>query len=186
MKRFLILCLLGLSTLSVAQVPDLYSGKDYKIVDGIVKRTYDGDTPGIKFAGVDTITTCRVLYFDTPEDNVWYVTRKQPGGKAATDTAHAILINKAVRVGVFGKDRYNRPLVIIWVDGVRFDELMLKKGMAWYLPLSNSVSVPARLQLKGGIAISKQAQTNQLGVFNKKVYASRALLPATWRVKYKR
>lgn len=43
-------------------------------------------------------------------------------------TAH--LLNKEVRIIFEGKDRYDRHLVMVWVEGVCFNELIVQQGLA--------------------------------------------------------
>ncbi|MEN1969690.1 thermonuclease family protein [Lentibacillus sp. N15] len=99
--------------------------------EAIISRVIDGDTvmvinPDGKEERV------RLLLIDTPE-SVHPTEPEQKFGKEASDFAKKYLkqgLKVTLERGNPEKDKYDRTLGYIFVDGVNFNELMLEKGYA--------------------------------------------------------
>jgi micrococcal nuclease len=97
------------------------SGKCYKVVDG---DTIDVEGVGrVRFVGVNT-----------PE-------RGQAGYKTAKDYVTSMCLGKTVGLDIDNaknKDKYDRTLAVVYVDGVNLNQELLKKGYAevMYIPPS--------------------------------------------------
>jgi micrococcal nuclease len=97
------------------------SGKCYKVVDG---DTIDVEGIGrVRFVGVNT-----------PE-------RGQAGYQTAKDYVSSMCLGKTVGLNIDNaknKDKYDRTLAVIYVDGVNLNQDLLKKGYAevMYIPPS--------------------------------------------------
>jgi micrococcal nuclease len=97
------------------------SGKCYKVVDG---DTIDVEGVGrVRFVGVNT-----------PE-------RGQAGYQTAKDYVTSICLGKTVGLDIDNaknKDKYDRTLAVVYVDGVNLNQELLKRGYAevMYIPPS--------------------------------------------------
>ncbi|MEH7454401.1 thermonuclease family protein [Gottfriedia acidiceleris] len=123
MKRLIILtvmAILGLSGCSQSTA-SVNTKTDSKITVGLIK-CIDGDTA--KFTEVGTT---RFLYIDTPES-----TRTiEPYGKEASAYTCNLLKNaKTIQLEYDGpkKDKYNRTLAWVWIDGRLIQKEIIKKG----------------------------------------------------------
>lgn len=94
-----------------------------------VTRVVDGDTVEIKWNG--RIEDVRLLLVDTPE-TVHPSKPVQPYGPEASSFAKEILTGKQVQVEFDGpkRDKYDRLLAYLWVDGKMFNEMLLEEGLA--------------------------------------------------------
>jgi micrococcal nuclease len=94
-----------------------------------VTRVIDGDTIEISLNG--KTEAVRLLLVDTPET-------KHPDlpvqlyGPEASQFAQEILSGKEVRVEYDGpkRDKYDRLLAYLWIDGKNFNRMLLEKGLA--------------------------------------------------------
>ena len=97
------------------------SGKCYKVVDG---DTIDVEGVGrVRFVGVNT-----------PE-------RGQTGYQTAKDYVNSMCLGKTVGLDIDNaknKDKYDRTLAVVYVNGVNLNQELLKKGYAevMYIPPS--------------------------------------------------
>ncbi|WP_240468663.1 thermonuclease family protein [Gracilibacillus sp. YIM 98692] len=94
-----------------------------------VTRIVDGDTIEIKLNG--KIEGVRLLLVDTPETK--HPSKPvQPFGPEASAFAKEKLTGKQVRVEYDGpkRDKYNRLLAYLWVDGQNFNQMLLEEGLA--------------------------------------------------------
>lgn len=123
----------------------------------IVKRAVDGDT----FV-MDNNHHVRVAEsVDAPE-------RGQPFGKEAWKFADSVLKGKEVIVMYKGKDKYDRELATIEVDGQDYGELLVKAGLAH---ISYKYCRNATL-----IHLYEQAKREHKGLFSKPY-----IMPSTFR-----
>lgn len=154
----------------------LLSVAGYAQQSAVVSRVYDGDTYQLKTA--DTAFTVRLAGLDAPESQVWYTKDKavQPGGKYVSDSVRAMLRGQAVTFRTYGKDRFERPLVVIYLRGERLDNLLIRSGLAWYEP-----GAPKGAGLPYGKTIQQEAQADGRGIFNQKRFPGRAIRPSTFR-----
>lgn len=97
----------------------------------IIKNVVDGDTVDIETReGVEE--RVRLLLIDTPE-SVHPTEHKQKYGKEASDFAKGFLKQGDIvtlEIGNPNRDKYDRLLAYIWVDGVNFNQHMLEQGYA--------------------------------------------------------
>ena len=96
-----------------------------------VTRVVDGDTIEISLNG--KTEDVRLLLVDTPE-TVHPDKPVQPFGPEASQFAKNKLTGKQVRVEYDGpkRDKYDRILAYIWVDGNNFNKMLLEQGLARY------------------------------------------------------
>ncbi|GAA5416601.1 SPbeta prophage-derived endonuclease YokF [Paraliobacillus ryukyuensis] len=115
-------CALDNSTNSTEQ-PDTVIAK--------VKRVIDGDTIQVEVNGQEE--NVRMLLVDTPETKHPNLP-KQPFGEDATAFAKEILTDQNIKLEFDGptRDKYDRLLAYIWIDGKLFNEWLLEKGLARY------------------------------------------------------
>jgi len=94
-----------------------------RVVDGdtVIVQTEDGEEERV-----------RLLLIDTPE-SVHPTEPEQLFGKESSEYAKEILREGDVvelEVGNPERDRYDRLLAYVWIDGVNFNQLMIEKGYA--------------------------------------------------------
>lgn len=96
-----------------------------------VTRIVDGDTIEINYQG--RTESVRLLLVDTPETKHPQLP-VQPFGPEASAFAEEMLLGKTVQVEFDGpkRDKYDRMLAYLWVDGKNFNEMLLEKGLARY------------------------------------------------------
>ena len=90
---------------------------------GEVVGTIDGDSLKILRPGLDEVEA-RLYGIDAPEFN-------QPFGRAAKKHLAALLLRQQVEVETLGQDRYGRPVVIIFKNGLSANEKIVRDGYAW-------------------------------------------------------
>ncbi|TFJ93163.1 nuclease [Lentibacillus salicampi] len=96
-----------------------------------VTRVVDGDTIEINLNG--KTEDVRLLLVDTPE-TVHPSEPVQPYGPEASQFAKNKLSGKKVRIEYDGpkRDKYDRLLSYLWVDGKNFNKMLLRQGLARY------------------------------------------------------
>jgi micrococcal nuclease len=97
----------------------------------VVTEVVDGDTIRIQQNGTEE--SVRLLLVDTPETNHPSLP-VQPFGKEASEFAERQLEGEEVKVEYDGpkRDKYDRLLAYIWVDGELFNQQLLEEGLARY------------------------------------------------------
>ena len=112
----LILCLsIGLFATSAFAI----SNGEYVRVSEVI----DGDT--LKVIGLNKeIVTLRLAQIDTPEMN-------QPWGPQAKNALSDLVHQKAVRLKIDGKDRYNRYIATLFLEKTDVNRALVKNGHAW-------------------------------------------------------
>ncbi|MYL43946.1 thermonuclease family protein [Virgibacillus salexigens] len=96
-----------------------------------VDRVVDGDTVKVEFPSGET-ETVRLLLIDSPE-SVHPTKPVQPYGEEASDFAKDTLKEGqtlTLEKGDPERDKYDRLLGYIWVDGKNFNQLMIEEGFA--------------------------------------------------------
>jgi micrococcal nuclease len=97
-------------------IPDTFTGK--------VVGVKDGDTIEVLFEG--SVQTVRLLDIDCPE-------KSQAFGMKAKQFTSDFCFGKIVTVENFGKkDKYDRILGTVTLDGKTLNEVLLKAGYAWH------------------------------------------------------
>ena len=93
-------------------------------------KVKDGDTVVIAPVNIEQFITCRLYGIDSPE-----TAKKgepgQPYGDEATNQLKHLILAKTVHVVTVEKDRYNRDICFITLDGLDVNLEMVKKGYAW-------------------------------------------------------
>ncbi|GAB2532124.1 thermonuclease family protein [Gracilibacillus alcaliphilus] len=107
-----------------------YTG-DQELETAQVERIVDGDTLRITYNGKEE--TLRLLLVDTPETKHPSMP-VQPFGPEASEYAVEMLAGKEIGLEFDGpeRDKYDRLLAYIWVDGENFNQLLLENGLARY------------------------------------------------------
>lgn len=107
------------------------SDKQDNRVEATVTRVVDGDTVNIRLNGQEE--TVRLLLVDTPETKHPSKPVQKYGPEAST-FAKSLLSGKSIEIEYDGpkRDKYDRLLGYIWVDGKNFNKLLLQKGLARY------------------------------------------------------
>ncbi len=90
---------------------------------GKVVGTIDGDSLKIFRPGLGEVET-RLYGIDAPEFN-------QAFGRAAKKHLAALLLRQQVEVETLDQDRYGRPVVIIFKNGLNANEKIVRDGYAW-------------------------------------------------------
>ncbi|TDQ35234.1 thermonuclease family protein [Aureibacillus halotolerans] len=111
---------------SVAEIQD-----DGQVVNATVTRIVDGDTIEISFDGKEE--SVRLLLVDTPE-TVHPNEPVQLFGPEASAFAKDVLAGEVVQLEYDGpiKDKYDRLLGYIWIDGQNYNQMLLEEGLARY------------------------------------------------------
>lgn len=117
-----------------------------------VVRVLDGDTYTLLIGG--KLITARLMNIDAPEMSQLY-------GKQAQQKVESILLAKDVAFRIDGKDKYNRSLVNMWVNGERLDSIMVSNGWAWHYVNYSNDAMLTNLQNE---AIIKQSGLWEHGV----------------------
>lgn len=100
-------------------------------VEAEVTRVVDGDTIEVNYNG--KTEDVRLLLVDTPETKHPSLP-VQPYGPEASAFAKETLSGKEVQLEFDGpkRDKYDRLLAYVWVDGVNFNKMLLEEGFARY------------------------------------------------------
>lgn len=121
---------------SIMDFPRNYVGMN---IHGIVKYVPDGD--GFNFIHVPRINLyfikwshktikVRLSAIDAPEYNRDDTRKTQKYGLEAKEYLEYLVINKTVSMQVLGIDKYDRLLVMVFVEGANINEEMVKAGWA--------------------------------------------------------
>jgi len=101
-------------------VPDRASTSRPKPVR--VVGVVDGDTIKVILDGTEA--NIRLHGIDAPESGQAY-------GQAATKVMREITTGRPISIKVLDRDRYGRPVALVYADGVSAQEVMLELGYAW-------------------------------------------------------
>ncbi len=91
--------------------------------EGRVVAILDGDTVEVLHQG--RAERIRLNGIDAPE-------KKQAFGRRAQDFLGEMIFKQTVRVVVRSKDRYNRTVADLYLDGKNVNQEMVRAGMAWW------------------------------------------------------
>lgn len=94
-----------------------------------VTFVYDGDSVALD-CGTGREVTARLVGYDTPETKRARCEAEAALGKRATERLRALVGSGALRMARQGVDKYRRPLMRLWVDGVDVAEVMVREGLA--------------------------------------------------------
>ncbi len=91
-----------------------------------VGYVYDGDS--VELICPDRTETARLIGLDTPELKGACAAETAAAGAAKAALTAAVRRAKRVEIGIEGRDRYDRPLVHLVLDGTDAADVMLKAG----------------------------------------------------------
>lgn len=129
MKKLLFIVLLVV-VLLVACSGEAQKASEYPTFEATVKRVIDGDTLLISYEGKEE--RVRLLLVDTPE-SVKEGVEIQPFAKEASNYVKELLpqgTNIEVELGEQERDKYERLLAYIYVDGKMLNEMLIAEGYA--------------------------------------------------------
>jgi endonuclease YncB( thermonuclease family) len=112
-----------------------------------VYHVADGDT--LSVTGPEGSFTVRISRIDAPE-------RKQPFGQESLNYLRRLTLNKTVTLEIKGKDKYDRVLAEVWVDGKNYSTLAVAQGLA-YPYYDNDQELAA---------LAEQAKRRRVGVWS--------------------
>lgn len=107
----------------------------------------------------------RLLGVDLPEPpregrNGTPASPGQPFGAEAAAYVRDLLVDKQVRLDVYGKDRSGRSLAVVWLGDIDVNLTLVKEGLAWVSP---SLTVP---KVRIGLEVAeRQAQVGRYGLW---------------------
>jgi endonuclease YncB( thermonuclease family) len=84
----------------------------------------------------------------------------QPFGPQAAAYVRDLLVDKQVRLDVYGKDRSGRSLAVVWLGDIDVNLTLVKEGLAWVSPLLTVPRVRIGLELA-----ERQAQVGKYGLW---------------------
>lgn len=139
---------------------------DRKTFDAEVVSVTDGDTIKVRING--QVEAVRFLLVDTPETNHPRL-GEQPYGQEAKAFTNQLLEGKTVQLekDVSDRDKYNRLLYYIYVDGKSVQEELLRNGLARVA----YVYVPNTKYVDQYYEIQKEAQEKGVGIWSVENYA---------------
>ena len=90
---------------------------------------YDGDTVELK-CGNQSVSA-RIIGYDAPETRDASCEAELIHGKRATQRLRALLDGgEVVAYRRVGKDKYDRPLITLWIDDVDVSDILIGEGLA--------------------------------------------------------
>jgi micrococcal nuclease len=91
-------------------------------------RVYDGDT--IRVQGSSGRETIRLLGIDAPETPKGKGKPGQPYSRKSQHYLADLVLNRTVTLKVYGRDRYDRILAVVYCSGREVNRAMLAAGLA--------------------------------------------------------
>lgn len=167
-----LLALWGSQDLSVQLIPDAHAAdKTYKLT-GKVVRVSDGDTINLLIDNKQE--RIRLASIDAPETAHGSDQPGQPYGEASRKNLASYVAGKTLTVLCFEKDRFDRHICDIPIDGTTANRLQVEQGMAW----ANQQAKGKYLRDSSLIELQKNAQQKKLGLWAE----PGAVAPWDWRV----
>ncbi len=112
-----------------------------------VYQVADGDT--LSVTGGKGSFTVRISRIDAPE-------RKQPFGQESLNYLRRLTLNKTVTLEIKGRDKYDRVLAEVWINGKNYSALAVAQGLAY----------PYYTQDQELAALAEQAKRRRVGVWS--------------------
>nr|WP_212508751.1 thermonuclease family protein [Litoribacterium kuwaitense] len=175
MKKFLFtLCVLPALLIGCSQADDrtekntsVEEREQSPLVDAEVTRVVDGDTIEVSLEGKEE--SIRLLLVDTPETKHPNLPVQAFGPEAsqfATDT----LEGEAVQLEYDGpkRDKYDRLLAYIWIDGQNFNQMLLDEGLARFAYVYD----PPYTHQEAFIGAEEMARATKKGIWSIEGYAT--------------
>lgn len=104
-------------------MPSFSSAGQFKVT-----RVYDGDT--VKAEGHEIEIKVRLVGIDSPETSKKKRDPGQPYSQRAKKYLAKMVLNKVVDIKGYGVGPFNRPLVVIYLNGKNINLEMVKAGLA--------------------------------------------------------
>lgn len=111
----------SLGLIVLLSVPLLARGQTYV---GRVQAVLDGDTIRL-LRDTGQIVQVELYGVDAPELG-------QPFGREAAQAVRRVVFRSRVRAAAESRDEDGRPLVVVYVDDRILNEVLLRKGLAWW------------------------------------------------------
>lgn len=154
---------------------------------GVVKAVHDGDSFRVQWLN-DSLNRnewLRLYRADTPEVPGPGQPKYQQGGKEAGDFVRGLIKNDTIVFIPLNRDQYGRQVADVWitllVDSVKtqvsLTKLLIEDGWAWPV-FAPGTPLKDQDELK---ALQKQAQYMNRGIWDKKRFPKRNILPSTFR-----
>ena len=147
------------------------AGGSYKLT-GKVVRVSDGDTVNLLVENKQE--RIRLASIDAPETAHGSSQPGQPFGEASRKNLAQYVAGKTLSAVCFEKDRYDRHICDLPVEGTTANRLQVEQGMAW----ANQQANGKYLRDKALPALEKSARQQKLGLWSE----SAAVAPWVWRV----
>lgn len=154
----LALLILSLSGIYLSDQAEAKAGKKFTVK---LTKCVDGDT-----AYFTKVGKTRFLYVDTPEST----TQIEPyGKKAASYTCYKLKHAKKIELQFDGpkKDKYNRTLAWVWVDGKLLQKLLINNGYVEKFYDYGTYSYESELKV-----LQTKAKKSRVGLWSKKKISS--------------
>jgi endonuclease YncB( thermonuclease family) len=84
----------------------------------------------------------------------------QPFGAEAVAYVRDLLLEKQIRLDLYGKDRGGRAMAVVWLGDINVNLVMVKEGLAWVDPALSNAYVRAAFAVA-----EKQAQVGKYGLW---------------------
>lgn len=114
-----------------------------------VAYVYDGDTIAMVCDGRPEVTA-RLQGFDTAETKEPRCDEERAYGALATDRLRQLIARGGIEIARVGRDRYNRPLIRLSVQGEDVGETLIREGLAVAYAGGARINWCARLGAQGG------------------------------------
>jgi len=164
--------LFGSQQLFLQLVPTAHAtGAPYKMT-GKVVRVSDGDTINLLIDNKQE--RIRLASIDAPETAHGSSQPGQPFGEASRKNLANYVAGKTITITCFEKDRYDRHICDIPVDGTTANRLQVEQGFAW----ANQQAKGKFLRDKSLLELEKSARQKKLGLWAEPA----AVAPWEWRV----
>jgi endonuclease YncB( thermonuclease family) len=147
------------------------TGAPYKLT-GKVVRVSDGDTINLLIDNKQE--RIRLASIDAPETAHGSSQPGQPFGEASRKNLANYVAGKTITITCFEKDRYDRHICDIPVDGTTANRLQVEQGFAW----ANQQAKGKFLRDKSLPELEKSARQKKLGLWAE----PGAVAPWEWRV----
>lgn len=157
--------------MSLPMVSSAHAAGTYSLT-GRVVQVSDGDT--INVLVEKKRERIRLASIDAPETGLGSDRPGQPFGEASRKNLAQYVAGKTLTLICFEKDRYDRHICDVPVDGTTANRLQVEQGMAW----ANQQARGKYLRDKSLPELEKTARLNKMGIWSE----AGAVAPWEWRV----
>ena len=142
-------------------------------VGGKVIHVEDGDTLTILQSDYSKVSV-RLSDIDAPETSHGRGRPGQPHSQASRQSLVALAAGQQASAMCYERDRWERPVCTVFVNGQDVNAEQLRRGMAWVNRVNR-----AYVRNPHSVAIEAQAQTAGLGLWS--AHGQRPMPPWEWR-----